>query len=239
MGKIEKYSSAEQVSGAPKGSTENPYTMEEYESLLDKGIWPGGYVEGLGYVIKEVVVKPSGHTSGESFWGSLYDSFSSWIGSMFGSDETYDENMHPNFDENNNGNGSSYGNPYPQGTKTFKDKAYCFSFGEGIGINGSFYYNCGVKINGYRMYVGASVQPINFVGREFSANVVVTADGHEFTYPLSSYSGGYITSDCYTAIGSCDVELPKARSASIVLHIGYLYDTGIGWLSGLSKITIL
>lgn len=237
MGKIEKYSSAEQVSGAPKGSTENHYTMEEYESLLDKGIWPGGYVEGLGYVIKEVVVKPSGHTSGESFWGSLYDSFSSWIGSMFGSDETYDENMHPNYDENTS-NGSTYANPYPQGPKTYKERAYLHSLAEGIGINACFDYDCGVNISGYKMSASASVNPMNFRGRDFFACVKVIVNGSEFVYPMSHNIGGSITQYGYTSLGFCDIELPKVRGARVILYIGFMYDSGIGWSSGKHEITV-
>lgn len=33
----------------PKGSEKNPYTIAEYEGF-PSGTWPGGYVEGMGYI---------------------------------------------------------------------------------------------------------------------------------------------------------------------------------------------
>ena len=42
MKTIKMYSANAQSSdgGAPKGSSGNPYTQEEYESMLDAGTWP-------------------------------------------------------------------------------------------------------------------------------------------------------------------------------------------------------
>lgn len=50
---------AQDGGSAPKGSASNPYTQSEYESMLEAGTWPGGYVEGLGYCMKEVVITGS------------------------------------------------------------------------------------------------------------------------------------------------------------------------------------
>ncbi|MCM1372769.1 MAG: hypothetical protein NC113_05475 [Bacteroides sp.] len=61
MTKIEIYSvsAPNDGSNAPKGTANNPYTESEYESMVENGTWPGGYVEGLGYCLKEVVVDGS------------------------------------------------------------------------------------------------------------------------------------------------------------------------------------
>ncbi len=62
-------------SNAPKGSVNNPYTQVEYESMLAAGTWTEGYVEGMGYVLPEVVVTPS---SGGGYSGSDTDSSDPW-----------------------------------------------------------------------------------------------------------------------------------------------------------------
>ncbi|MFK2339829.1 hypothetical protein ACIXMT_17265 [Bacteroides fragilis] len=35
--------------GGGNGTSANPYTQEEYESMVSSGIWNGGYVENWGY----------------------------------------------------------------------------------------------------------------------------------------------------------------------------------------------
>ena len=74
MEKIKLYIAKAQSnnSGAAKGTAENPYTEEEFETMLDNGTWPGGYVQNMGYVMKEVVVSSSYPDSG------VVDSDDSW-----------------------------------------------------------------------------------------------------------------------------------------------------------------
>ena len=61
MTQIKVYSAAQQSSGsdAAKGTVNNPYTEAEYEAMLENDTWPGGYVEGLGYCGKAVIVTAS------------------------------------------------------------------------------------------------------------------------------------------------------------------------------------
>lgn len=40
----------------PKGSVQNPYTIEEFEELFDNGEWEGGFVAQLGYVAKGLTI---------------------------------------------------------------------------------------------------------------------------------------------------------------------------------------
>lgn len=47
----------------PKGSASNPYTLDEYEKKLNEGTWTGGFVEGIGYVIGEIVSYGNGTLS--------------------------------------------------------------------------------------------------------------------------------------------------------------------------------
>ena len=42
--------------GGGSGTSANPYTQEEYESMVSSGIWNGGYVENWGYTFPEVTV---------------------------------------------------------------------------------------------------------------------------------------------------------------------------------------
>ena len=49
----------EESCGGGNGSSSNPYSWGEYECFLMKQYWHGGYVEGMGYVLPEVVVTPS------------------------------------------------------------------------------------------------------------------------------------------------------------------------------------
>ena len=89
MTEIKKYSisssneSTNQNSGAAKGTKDNPYTVEEYNSFAD-GTWPGGFVEGIGYVLADIVVVGSRSSSSSSSgsnssdpWGSGSDPWGS------------------------------------------------------------------------------------------------------------------------------------------------------------------
>ena len=42
--------------GGGNGTSANPYTQEEYESMVSSGIWNGGYVENWGYTFPEMAV---------------------------------------------------------------------------------------------------------------------------------------------------------------------------------------
>lgn len=71
--------STQSNNNSPKGSINNPYTQEEFESFED-GTWPGGWVEGMGYVIPQVNINGSRSSSSDPYssgsdpsdpWGSL------------------------------------------------------------------------------------------------------------------------------------------------------------------------
>ena len=70
-------------SGAAKGTAENPYTEAEYEAMLNNGTWPGGYVQNLGYCMKEVVISSSYPGSSDD----LEFSDDSWSSQDFGSSD--------------------------------------------------------------------------------------------------------------------------------------------------------
>lgn len=62
--------SAQSNSSSPKGSINNPYTMSEFNDF-ENGTWPGGYVEGLGYVAPDVNIWGSHSSSSDpDSWGS-------------------------------------------------------------------------------------------------------------------------------------------------------------------------
>lgn len=46
------------------GSPTNPYTMNEVQHMMDSGSWPGGFVEGYGYIAPQIYV--NGGTGGGS-----------------------------------------------------------------------------------------------------------------------------------------------------------------------------
>ena len=45
-----------------KGTLSNPYSLEEYEAMLDAGTWKGGYVKELGYCLPEVQIVASSNS---------------------------------------------------------------------------------------------------------------------------------------------------------------------------------
>lgn len=70
MDKIKVYSSSS--SSYPKGSSSNPYTQEEYDDIINSGKdWPGGFVEGLGYVAGDTIITSS-YFSEDSWEDSSY-----------------------------------------------------------------------------------------------------------------------------------------------------------------------
>ena len=52
--------------GGGNGTSANPYTKVEFDSMLSNDNWNGGYVEGMGYVA------PNTYIYGNSvYWGSV------------------------------------------------------------------------------------------------------------------------------------------------------------------------
>lgn len=76
--KIYRASTQNSDGGAAKGTSSNPYTKEEFESMLEAGTWKGGCVEGMGYVIPRVDIMGSSN----SFYDSDTDSWSDPWGSI-------------------------------------------------------------------------------------------------------------------------------------------------------------
>ena len=97
MSIIKPYKAKSQNEGnSPKGSIDNPYSESEYNSMLDNGTWPGGYVEGLGYCLPGVDVITS-----------MPDS-DSWGGSdSWGSEETHTPHPQPDNPDTPSGNGGN------------------------------------------------------------------------------------------------------------------------------------
>ena len=66
----------------PKGSINNPYSLDEFNSMCDNGTWNGGYVEGMGYCLPTIEVTtsmPGSDSSDDSDpWGS--DTSCPWSG---------------------------------------------------------------------------------------------------------------------------------------------------------------
>ena len=252
MKKLKLYSVSTQSGNgtAAEGSASNPYTKEEYEAMLDNDTWPGGYVEGLGYCLKGVTVTPSSSNSGSGPWGSgsMFDYWSSmdssypwdsnpmdYLSSLYPSDTengngTWSGTGNSNSGNHNNGGGngshggSSY-NPYPQKIVTWTGMAWTILPVEGVGIKGSFNYQCTAKITGYKMFISASVNPINFDDRHFNASVRV--NGGEFKQ-LTLDPNGYAVSSGWSPVGCIDIDLPKSGAVTITLYIGYDHDSGAG-----------
>lgn len=44
------------ATNSSKGTKDNPFTVEEYNSMLENGTWTGGYVQGFGYCMKSLDV---------------------------------------------------------------------------------------------------------------------------------------------------------------------------------------
>jgi hypothetical protein len=78
MSTIQSYGA---LGDAPKGSISNPYTWEEFEELCNADHWYGGYVEGMDYVLGDVVVTSSWQGSGYDslFWENYHWSAPFWF----------------------------------------------------------------------------------------------------------------------------------------------------------------
>lgn len=71
---------------AYKGTQSTPFSQSEFEQLLQEETWPGGYVEGMGYVVP--AAGASGDTNyWETFheWCSKFQDFTARLGSSLNS----------------------------------------------------------------------------------------------------------------------------------------------------------
>ena len=85
MGKIVHYTASDSSGTAAKGTKENPYTQAEYDAYPYP--FPGGYVEGIGYVHKDIVIVYGSST------GCSDDSFSdAWSSEFCDSEENDSQN---------------------------------------------------------------------------------------------------------------------------------------------------
>lgn len=112
---------------APKGSSSNPYTYQEFDSMMNNGTWEGGYVEGYGYMDKGVTITGSSEDSDDSYswedpwsslpsdpWASGSDDGSDYSGGQTGGDGQTDGN-------NNSGTKTSSGNIITEATTSHSD----------------------------------------------------------------------------------------------------------------------
>ncbi len=130
MDKIKVYSRSS--SGFPKGSLENPYTRKEYEDMMDNGEeWPGGYVEGLGYVAADTVI--TGSCFSEDSWED-----SSWSDPWEGSSsEDGSGSSHGSGGSGGSGGSSSGGGGSSAGTSTPSNKPGSEVISGGSGMGGA------------------------------------------------------------------------------------------------------
>lgn len=104
-----------------KGTQENPYSLEEYESLSESGQWQGGYITdetgSVVYALKDAVFYGSKGYSGYGSSGSGSDPWGShWWGSWWGSSwwgsypyKPWDDDDDSNGDNTGGGGGGNTG----------------------------------------------------------------------------------------------------------------------------------
>lgn len=99
-----------------KGSRENPYSMSEYEQMLDNGTWKGGYVKDdagdVTYAMGEVICEGYSGSGSGSDHGSDFefsDGSYNWHDPDSGSDDD---------GKGSTGNGGGNGNDGGTGTGT-------------------------------------------------------------------------------------------------------------------------
>ena len=104
-----------------KGTQENPYSLEEYESLSESGQWQGGYITdetgSVVYALKDAVFYGSKGYSGYGSSGSGSDPWGShWWGSWWGSSwwgsypyKPWDDDDDTNGDNTGGGGGGNTG----------------------------------------------------------------------------------------------------------------------------------
>lgn len=104
--------STQSNSNSPKGSINNPYTQEEFESFED-GTWPGGWVEGMGYVTAQVNINGSKSSSSDPY-SSGSDSSDPWGSNP--SDPWASDGSNPNGNNPGGGGGGNTGGTGRPGT---------------------------------------------------------------------------------------------------------------------------
>lgn len=68
--------------GGGNGTSADPYTMVEYESMLSGGNWNGGYVEGMGYANSGNDIYIYGNSEHPGQTSQEYSSFPDYITSL-------------------------------------------------------------------------------------------------------------------------------------------------------------
>lgn len=92
---------SEEKNNFPKGTSNNPYTKEEFDEMCRKGTWTGGYVEGYyGYIEPETIINGS---SEDDSW-----SMDSWAEEFQNLPDIYEEDSNSN--DNNNDFNEGYNN---------------------------------------------------------------------------------------------------------------------------------
>lgn len=117
MSTIKHYEQGESENPVPVDSTKI-YTLEEYEHMLEEGTWTGGNVEGMGYVMGEIVIYGSeiipDDIDSDDIWANPFDSAEHII-------DDNPNNPHTPDDCSNNGNSgdSNHNSPdNPNNTKS-------------------------------------------------------------------------------------------------------------------------
>lgn len=109
------------------GYDANPYTEAEYEAMLENDTWPGGYVEGLGYCGKAVIVT-----------ASYPDSDSMGSDDSWPSEDSFENPWESDDNENDTDNPSTGGNQGGQSGNT-GEADYVGGGNSGGGSGGSNY----------------------------------------------------------------------------------------------------
>ena len=247
--KIYRASTQNSDSGAAKGTSSNPYTKEEFESMLEAGTWRGGCVEGMGYVIPRVDIMGSSNSFYDSDtdswsdpWGFISDPWGSSEGNSSsqpsgggGSEDIHRENP----GGSNKQESGKANNPYPQLCKTLSGEATLYQLVENIGIKATFLYQCGIRISGYTMHLSINVQPLGNTDRDFWATAIVKSNGsNEMYYKLLYNEQGYIYDPKWIVIGDTSFELPQSGKVTVDVCIGFNYNSGVGQTSKSTKIHI-
>lgn len=229
MANIRRYAaSGTNNASAAKGTSENPYTESEFESMCDEGTWSGGYVEGMGYVATSVTIISSSHSSDSN--NPSETSFGIFtIPDPFFPNSPLEPSNHncsyPINNESTHHHSSSF--VYPQGVRNFHDTAFLYAVYENVGVQATFSFNYYVRISGYYMTIGVEVLPQNFEGKIYWAKICVNADGAHRLLPILRESA-YLTTTGNQIIGNCTVDLPLSGNVSIELIIGFNFNSGAG-----------
>lgn len=147
-----------------KGTILNPYTEEEFNAMVDAGTWKGGYVQGLGYCMPELIVDGS-YISSEISDSDISDSDFLWWSSF---SDPSDPQDNENADENPQ-SGSGTSNNTSSGTATGNNG------GSHTGTNTGGANNTSISVSG-KIY-GISSYTLNILKNlpNYSGNIVITS----------------------------------------------------------------